>query len=825
MHHFNRRRAVALLATASVSALAGQALAQDASDTIEEVVVTATRQADTINRVPLSVSAVTQKGLDQQGVRNLYDLSRVMPSVTFRRGGGDGRTDISMRGIISGAGAATTGVYLDDTALQKRNAEGAVPGNGSPFPPLFDLERVEVLRGPQGTLYGGSSQGGTIRFITPAPSLTKYSAYGRAEGSLVKGGDPGGEIGLAVGGPIVQDKLGFRASAFYSHVGGYIDHILPYNRKQVLTDSNSEDHKVLRVALLWRPTEKLIISPAYYWYRGAVNDLDNFWSNVPAFTAPGGSFGATGQAATGAAARFVRPAVNYPALDFYGPGKVGTATKSPRYNHLDVASLTIDYDLDWVNLKSITSYTMDVGKGRLDQSIGEAYNLIGFGGGYQMAFPDFFGLFQYANKRNGITQEIRLSSPAGARPVSWIAGVYYAHYEGKVYSVISEDLDVVTRNLRGVSAEVYYGVPILSGNRASLRDQTLDETSLAAFGEATWHVNDQLRVIGGVRITKETFDYVQSSYGQLSGYNVPTVANGGLSAGKVKESPVTPKVGLQYQIDDRNMVYATAAKGFRMGAVNGSVPVASCAAGLAAMGGSVPSTVKSDSVWSYEAGAKLRLFGGRAQLNSSIFMIDWSDIQLRLTVPGCQFQFATNAGKARSRGADLQLQAKLFSGLSTNLSVGYTDARYSETTLGPKPTTGSPVIIVNKGDELPVPAWSASLGLQYDFHALGRDAYIRGDYQYTSPYKRTLGPSTTAYAPDVYRAEATNIINARIGVQLDKVDLSLFVNNLANSQDATGLGGGAGTCNQQAVCSRNNYLLTGITFRPRTIGATATFRY
>jgi outer membrane receptor protein involved in Fe transport len=193
---------------------AGNQAAENAANTssnqLEEVVVTATRQADTVNRVPLAVTAQTQRSLDQQGVRTVRDLEQLVPSLNTTQSLASGASQFSIRGIgflgNNPAGAAPVGFYLDDVPLQKRNVGGGVAtSNGTPLPPLFDLDRVEVLRGPQGTLFGGGSEGGTIRYIQPAPSLTRFSEYARFQYSTPKKGDDSYEGGVALGGPIVQD--------------------------------------------------------------------------------------------------------------------------------------------------------------------------------------------------------------------------------------------------------------------------------------------------------------------------------------------------------------------------------------------------------------------------------------------------------------------------------------------------------------------------------------------------------------------------------------------------------------------------------------------
>ncbi len=270
--------------------------------------VTATRQTSTVNKVALSVSAVTQKSLDQQGIRNVADLSNQVPGFTFRVSGGDNNPQLSIRGIggnaIAGTSgsAPTTGVYLDDISMQKRNSNGLLTGSGSPLPLLYDLDRVEVLRGPQGTLYGGSSEGGTLRFITPQPSLTTYTGSARIGINTISGGGIGNEEGFALGGPIVQDKLGFRFAAFRQDRPGWINSYSEFDGHQFGSQINKGSDYSLHFTGLWQATPDLKVTFAVQHQMNYDQDGSQIRTSSPSLNIPTKTF-ATPARSTACASR------------------------------------------------------------------------------------------------------------------------------------------------------------------------------------------------------------------------------------------------------------------------------------------------------------------------------------------------------------------------------------------------------------------------------------------------------------------------------------------------------------------------------------------
>jgi outer membrane receptor protein involved in Fe transport len=793
------------------------------TEELSEIVVTATKQADTVGRVPISITAVSQQTLERQGAKNIQDLVRTIPALTVQRNGADFSPTIAIRGIYSAAGSPTTGVYLDDVALQKRNVSG-VSGNGSPVPQLFDLERVEVLRGPQGTLYGGSSVGGTVRFITPQPSLTRYSAYARAEASTTEGGDPSYEGGVAMGGPIVQDRLGFRGSFWARETGGYIDHLDVFTAKPYADNVNSGDSYAGRLAVLWAPTDRLQITPAFYYSHDHQDDVDTYWLKVEQATTA-----AVTRAATTRFPAFTYPSHTYGPYTQFGKFRSGNPYRSPRSTDLALSSLSVDYDLGFMSVKSVTAYVRDVTRGVVDEAgfSGEARNLQG-GVGFIAELPNFRRQFTFNNARTGVTQELRFTSPDKDAKLSWVAGLYYNNSQVTGTNYIFEDLDLLSSVMRGADAATVYGAPMLPGNLAGGGSQTLKDRSKAGFAELYYRITDKLKLTAGARIEDSWLGYSARSQGaSLSGFAAPTLQNGGLSVGEQSEKATTPKLNLTYQISPTDMVYLSAAKGFRPGGVNRNISLTSCATGLAVYGGPPPSTYGSDSVWSYEAGAKLN-WRSKAQLNASVFYIDWNGPQIAQTFPGCSAAFTVNAGKAVSKGFDLQAQVRPIRSLTVNLSLGYTDAYYSEAILGPTPVPGATrAILTNKGDELPIAPLVYNVGFQYDFDLVQRSSYVRFDYQFASRYHRTTGPGTVSYAPDVYNAESVSYATLRAGMRLGDWEVAAFANNLFNASDALSLTGGRGTCRNLACSSYaiNEPQFIASSYRPRTIGLSASFRY
>ena len=857
------------IAHSAVAAPAAPPAAQDAggADLLSDVVVTATKQVDTVSRVPLSVTAVTQRTLDQQGIHDLNDLQKFVPSLTVSDQAG---TDlITIRGIGSSLGASTTGVFLDDTNLTKRAEGGVASTNGSPAPPLFDLERVEVLRGPQGTLFGGSSEGGTIRYITPSPSVTKFSGYDMLQGSLTHYGAPSYQGGIAVGGPIIQDKLGARIAVFYSHAGGWIDDVDPYTSNVYRKDSNSQDENSIRLQLLWKVSDRASVtlsgfssyqhaadSSSYTLPMQSTTDIANSGLIPAAVLATGWGgitplcikyTGTTASAGTGVPCTTAGLTYIYPAHPWgpYNTGPYQRVTESPDAtspfkSDLQTVSATFDYQFDHMSAKFISSYLQDEEKrATFDTSVVSSV----FKGYPNELFNDpnwnsnkGAGNFRPVNKRFGITEDLRFSSDADAKPISWVAGVYYSEMNQKGITINWEDMEQVGQVLTGLPAVARYGVAEQFEIQSRIW-QFQKDIEVAAYGELNYHITDKLKAILGIRASRVQYTYYEVLDGLTKGQYAPNATNGGIVQGGVTASPITPKFGLQYQLTDNDQVYATAAKGFRPGGVNSPLTVATCGAALAQFGltvNDIPTGYGPDSVWSYEVGTKDRLFGNRLQVNVAAYDIEWSNLQTTLNVNalGCGIPWVQNVGTARSRGVDFEAQARLFTGFVLGAAISYDKAVYSSDALGPTPANGSaPTVFAQKGTVISggVRPWNFSFNAQYSFNLASKyDAYIRSDLVYAPSYDVSAF-GVTGYTPDSSFRNSTMLVNARAGVLFNGFDVNLYVNNVFESRDGTPVGGRSGcSAASGAACTvftNYNPLFSLTTFRPREVGLQAAYRY
>lgn len=765
MRHQTRNSKRVLLAALAVgvpTSCFAQAQAQAptaGSESMPDIVVTAQKRNESINTVPISISAATQAQLDAKGLKNIDDLIRTTPGLAVQKGGALDDI-ISIRGITSNVGASTTAVYVDETPVSARNI--CFYCGFTAYPQLFDLERVEVLRGPQGTLFGASSMGGTIRFITPKPDLEKYTGYARAEVSTTEHGAPSWELGAAIGGPIVEDKVAFRASGWTRLDGGYIDAVDQTTGRVTDKNTNQRRSYVARLAVTVKPAEQLTITPSFYYQKMNVADRDTFWPDAGTFRS------------------------YMPQLQPYTDRQI-------------IGALDATYDAGSVTIKSVTSIY------NRKQERADDYTLSDFayfaGTDDRSALPNYLSTNYQNTSQKNFTQELRASTN-GTGPFSFTGGFYFNRSINAFQQASKSDFDLFSETFYGGTAAQIFGFPLIDGASYREKDRLVDK-EYAVFGEVSYKLANGLKASLGARVSHNTYNLTIDT-ASITNSVVPTIYRSG------KATPVTPRASLSYQ-HGRTLFYATAAKGFRIGGGNTSLAsVASCAGDLRSLGFSdVPGSYKSDSLWSYEAGAKRSFAGGRGSIGASAFWVDWKNIQTNILLPTCGYNYTGNVGKARVRGFDMEGSFRPFTGLTLNGSVAYTDAVNLESVV----VNGSTV--VSAGSKLQVPDWSATVGAEYTVPLGIKNLYLRGDYQFANLIPPLSQPGDLAYDPVLTGTGAINFASLRTGVRARGLDISLFVNNIFNDRPSLGLG--------HELRGLGN--VRNVTLRPRTFGLTGTFRY
>jgi len=793
-----RHLAYSLFASAALFAFpaAAQNAAAAGPNTVDpsEIVVTATRQEQLLSRVPISVSAFNQKTLDSKGVKTLADVARFTPGIQVNQSS----NQIAIRGISSNAGAGTTGIYIDDTPIQIRNLGF---NSDDSQPAIFDLERVEVLRGPQGTLFGAGSEGGTVRYITPQPGLDKYTAYARTELSTTQHGGASYEGGIAIGGPIVQDKLGFRVSAWRRHDSGWVDKT-DYYGNILKKNTNSGNVTVLRGALTWQPTDGLKITPSIHYQRRLTRDDDYY---VEGLSNPGkGVFKDSSPEYRRNPDRFILPVLK---VD-YAFGGVEFISNTSYFKRRNISG----YDGTVYNLSYYQ--TLPIDPSCAEECETPPTLLLPNGINPDVAY--YLAPSRVTNTQRIFTQEARLQSTNPDAPITWVAGIFYQKQRQMSREELVDPLgNTLFEQIFGQSLEDYFGtaaeadgpLPLYNGIDSYINQSIAHEKQIAVFADITWHITDRLSVTAGGRYAKVSYRFTNFADGpQNFGYTS--------AAGRTSEHPFTPKANISFQIDPDNLVYFTYAKGFRPGGANAPIPYDACSDDFDALGiANAPSSFKSDTVNSFELGSKNKLLDRKLSLEASIFNINWSGIQQFVTLNQCAIRYIDNLGKARARGFDLQITARPFPGVTVDAALGYTDAKFTRTAAYQTETS----ILAVKGDSLGGAPWTASLGVRYDFKAFGNDAYIRGDYQFSSKEGRIKerDPAAVAsYDPALVAPAATHFVSLRWGATVGGADVSLFVDNLLDNAPLI----------DRTHSGIDTLLFTNSTWRPRTFGITASYR-
>jgi iron complex outermembrane receptor protein len=795
-------RVVSLMASASACALimpgagaAAEAPAKDNSTEVQEVIVTANRSgAENLQNVAMAISAVNVNQLDQAGQGSLTDLTKYTPSLSITESA-PGQNKFDMRGLSTGAYAISdtsdrslVAVYLDDTPI---SVQGQTPDLR-----IYDLDRVEVLRGPQGTLYGAGSMAGTIRFITAKPSATSYFGTLEVTGSDTEHGSVNDSFRGMVNLPLITDTLALRATFYQGEDSGYINNIGDRNKPGANLDRTTQ----ARIALRWTPTQKLTVDFSYTYEKSRAYGLNQGFSGLAPYT-----------------------------ISTNGPE--GTR------DDFNLYALNWDYDLGFADLVSASSYTWRrLGyQASIEPTIGyffQSYPEYGFPGlfnaptSYSQQVADELPaeLFQITQKIHDYMQEFRLVSKNDG-PVKWTVGAFYEHQSRDLYQ------DIPTPGFDTLSYENYFYGPFSTPNGlynsqtvdgafhpndifSGLQDET--EHQIALFTDDTWHVTKKLDLTAGVRyfnFKENYYLYEGGVYGVVNHVPLQQYA-------KLASNGFNPRFNASYHLDDDVMVYAEVAKGFRYGGANQPVPIGStgiaqqCAQDLAAYGyTAAPLTFGPDHLWSYSVGEKARLAGGRVTLNTDAYWIDWQDVQTRLAL-NCSYFFTANKGAIKSRGVEAQTTFRLTPEITISGSASYNDSRAN----GDIPTAGA-----FNGDLAPYfPRWIAAISAFYDRPLEGGTLHVQASYQFRGDEQTTFNPLSTTVAsgqlvatgpnPTFAVIPASNNVSASIAYDIGRYEFGLFGNNLTDGVKITDIGRATYFAVYQAG-DRDTLA------RPRTVGA------
>jgi len=727
---------------------------------LEEVIVAAQKRLENVRDVPISVSVVGRREIADQHIKDVADITRVVPNFSFTTLGNPGSNNLEIRGVSSSAGASTVATYMDDVPITS-------PG-GQPDPVLFDVQQIEVLRGPQGTLYGASAEGGLLKFRMNPVELHDFGASVSADVSDTQHGSGNYGATAVINVPIAAGIAGFRLGASSSYDSGYVNRYSPATGALVSPRVNDHHTNAVRLAVEIRPTDALSITPAVHYQR-----------------------------------------ISYGSTDVLTLGLGGLATnnlvRDPGSDTMLVPSLTVHYD---VGRTELTSVTADYTRSSPQIYDGTAYNSVFTG-----QLLDAMGIRDLQENLSGavigalpspgsdtnferhVSQELRLASrPDSESRLDWTVGLYYEKMTARHTDAepIENFNEVFTSRYGVPTLDAVFGGP-LPDNRTWFAATHIGQTQYSAFGDLTWHVTPALRLSAGTRVLYSSQDNSLTGYGFYFTYSP-------YQSAASKDHAVTPKVSATYELSNGISSYVTMSQGFRLGGPNFPVSTKFCAPDLERLGVTQsPPSYQHDQLWNYELGVKARPTNQLA-IEGAVYYIKWDKLQQSFYLPTCGLGFTQNVGAARSYGTELSLTYRPFSQLALMASGGYTNAQLTQDVA---------LAGIRAGEQVEgVPDYSGSASVEYR-RPLNSDTagFLRANYSYTGNSHGTLTPTD----PD-YRRPAYGVAGASVGVTVQSWEFSFYTKNLFNNQE---------------IIQRPNRasVPTGFTLRPRTIGlsVSATF--
>ena len=814
----------AWLAIVGTTALPLVASAQQADQAaIQEIIVTATKREANLQDVPFSVSATSQDQIRNSGAVDIVDLARNIAGFAIADLG-PGQSQMAIRGISSGqvirdqpGVKEQVGVYLDESPISVALF--------TPDLELFDLERFEVLRGPQGTLFGAGSESGTVRYITRQPQLGKTEVSLDASLETVSHGDEGGYLRAALNLP-VSDVVAARLVGYWHHLPGFVDAITPigpiganspsgFNVQKAINDG---DRSGVRLAFLVKPSAELSITPRIMFQKLETNgyprsDLYNILANPYTTT---------------------QPAVTIGSLQQYRQQHDGLT------DDFTLGDVRVDYDTGPGTLTAITSFThRNVLVARDATQLSGSVTFDVFGNVFTPNNPAGVRTNSELNDRthlNVFSQEVRFASN-GKQAIDWLVGGFFQHV-GRRYG---QDLPTPGYDALVAAGGFPFGPtdPAVPADTPFFSDLSYRLKQYAAFGEGTWHATDQWAVTAGLRYYKFNEDKFLNFDGwfTLPPTHVP---------GSTDSNGVSPRLIVSYKPISDVELSAQAARGFRLGGINDPLNIPLCSPVDLVVFGSQKNW-KDEKTWNYELGAKTQWMDRRVTLNVAAFYADIKDLQATTTAGTCSSRIVFNVPTARSTGVEAELFARPTANWDFGISATVVDAKLtSSVTSTIPPPAGSPpgtpptVVVVGglaDGNRLPTAPKTQAVGsVGYtmpvqggtDFFANATIQYVGSSFsqfeneqpgwgqiggdRVADPNAARLitygGPLTAGVFNFNPELPSYTLANFRLGLKTDHWQLAAYINNISDKSAVLALD------YERGRSARVGYL----TNQPRTIG-------
>jgi outer membrane receptor protein involved in Fe transport len=795
---------------------AGTEQDESSSVALQEIMVTATRRTETLQQVPYNISSIGAGELGNAGVTSINGLTQLVPGLETMDTGPTargGNNQLSMRGIRTDSPGGETDFIRTFTVASVSTYLGETPLF---FPlALKDLERVEVLKGPQGTLYGSGALAGTIRFIPKPPEFDKFSGGFDMQGSGTQhSGKLNGSFDGFVNVPLAEN-LAVRVSGGYERLGGYIDEVdliqrsvpgdptsapvlrVPsdprsgYVLAPILHNANSSERWYVRPVVRWKATDA--IDAEFSFTHQYVHTDDTPTQNL-------GYAGGTYD--------FDSVSGDPNGINTYRPGGAYTATAdrlSPSSNKLDLAALVVTANLGPASLTSSSSAYRAVSQ---EQSYYvNATQVFNADGSLNLNYYDFFNNYPRGNMQDSNTtrdesfvQEVRLVS-TWDKPVDYIIGVYYQSEKLNYENITLEPGYTAYANAVGAP-----GLPRPNGDLQYIYPMNTNGfrfTDRAIFGELTWHPTKQWQLTGGLRFFRQDF----RTLGEAIDYFYDGAGTTDLSVdNRSRVNDHIIKFNSSYDFSPDLKVYATYSEGFRRGGAN-QLPTGGVFASVPQLQNFAPDKSKN-----YEVGVKGLLFDGAMRYTVDAYLIKLEDFQFN-SYSGSAFPAVFNGSEAKSKGTELETQYQVTERLMFGFSYAYTDAKVARGfTIYDYAASAAPTLIpvasIASGARLPItPKSGANISVNYAIPLNTAKLNVHADMAYRGSAPGYIDPTSSRY----WVIPSTLVMNTRLTYDPGQNwTADVFVNNLTNE---TVLSGAFGTLQTQPNLFQERYV-----GRPRTYG-------